>query len=380
VHSDTDLIDTFRDRSGLDKTENGKYKDSRPLSRSLLMQSAAKDGLEKTTEYEMITSKLLMLQRHKFRLSRRAAQLSFILPLAFLTLTCHAFAADILLSESFENASLSTRGWYDNTSGQVIDSTQHASVNGSTRSAKYHFASGATQPDSGASMRRKFTASAELYITYYVKYSSGYQGSGYSSHPHEFFILSDQDTDYTSPNYSYLQMKIEQSALKPRVIFRDDKVVNTSYGTPPVNLTSVTENRAVHGCNGSQDGLATDCYQSGNWYNGKHITHTSPVITANVWHKVAVYVKANTVSGSTTSADGILQYWLDDALIMNYNNLVIRTSNRPTIKFNQIGIAPYIGQGSPVDQTFWLDELTIYTTKPGQGPAPITPPADFRLL
>jgi hypothetical protein len=298
----------------------------------------------------------------------------------FASFFCSAATAEKLFNESFEDANFSGRGWYDNTAGQEIDSSQRAPVAGSQRSGRYRFSVGATVPDSGSAMRHKFSASAELYITYYVKYSSGYQGSGYSSHPHEFFILSDNDADYSSLNYSFLQMKIEQNALKPRIVFRDDKFINTSYGTPPKNLVGITENRAAHGCNGAQDGLATDCFQSGNWYNGKHILHNNPVITTNIWHKVAVYIKMNTISSGSTNVDGILQYWLDDKLIFDYKKLVMRTAARSTIKFNQFGIAPFIGRGSPVDQTMWLDELTVYTKKPSEPVPEPSPPAEFKII
>ncbi len=274
----------------------------------------------------------------------------------------------ILFSESFEDTNLTSRGWYDNVSGQLLDDTESAPVNGSSKSAIYHFTQNEVMPDSGAGVRHKFTATDEFYVEYWVKYSSGYQGSGSSSHPHEFFILSDKDADYNSPNYSFLQVKIEQSALKPRVIFRDDKHINISHGTPPIDLTGTTENRAVHGCNGEQDGNLTDCYQSGNWYNSKHFLYESPVISDNAWHKIKVRIKLNTVTASTTNADGIMQYWLDDVLLFDYNDLVMRTSATPDIKFNQFGIGPYIGAGSPVSQTMWLDELKVYTSSPPSSP------------
>ena len=40
------------------------------------------------------------------------------------------------------------------------------------------------------------------------------------------------------------------------------------------------------------------------------------------------------------------------------------TGARPTIQFHQFLIAAYIGDGSPVDQYMWVDDLTIATGKP----------------
>lgn len=50
------------------------------------------------------------------------------------------------------------------------------------------------------------------------------------------------------------------------------------------------------------------------------------------------------------------------------------------MKFNQLMIAPYTGDGSPVSQTMWVDELTIATSK--DAPAPDrkpSPPSDLRI-
>ncbi len=268
-----------------------------------------------------------------------------------------------LFTEEFENASFSSRGWYDNIAIEIV-SNEFAPANGSTASARFHWDVNDTQPDSGASMRKKFTATDSFSVEYWVKYSSNWQGSGLSYHPHEFYILSDQDTDYNSLAYGYLSAYIEQNALKPRLIVKDSANINTSQGVPPIDLTSITEDRSANGCNGEQDGYSTDCYQSsGVWINGKEFISGSPLISLDTWHKVAAYFKLNTVAGSTTNADGIVQYWLDGSLVLDYQNVIMRTSAQPDIKFNQFVIAPYIGPGSPVDQTMWIDNLTVATER-----------------
>src|SRR6185436_3864566 len=38
---------------------------------------------------------------------------------------------------------------------------------------------------------------------------------------------------------------------------------------------------------------------------------------------------------------------------------VIRTGQHPTMMFVQFLVAPYIGDGSPVDQTMWVDDLLV---------------------
>jgi len=39
--------------------------------------------------------------------------------------------------------------------------------------------------------------------------------------------------------------------------------------------------------------------------------------------------------------------------------VLMRTAQHADMKFNQFIIAPWIGDGSPIDQTFWLDDLVV---------------------
>jgi len=45
-----------------------------------------------------------------------------------------------------------------------------------------------------------------------------------------------------------------------------------------------------------------------------------------------------------------LKYWLDDKLIIDHTNVLMRTAQHADMKFNQFIIAPWIGDGSPIDQ------------------------------
>lgn len=270
---------------------------------------------------------------------------------------------DLLFYEPCEDTSFAARGWYDNAAEQVVSATEYQTAEGSsTGSCEFYYETGGTTPYAGTPMRRLFTPSDELYISYYVKYSSNWVGSQHAYHPHEFFLMSVADGDWGSPNYTFLQAKIEQNALKPRVIFRDDKRINESSGIP-FDLVSTTEDRAVNGCNGLQGGgVISDCYQANSkWYNGKDFLHTTPVLTAGSWHKVEVHLKMNTTGATTTNADGVVEYWVDGAKILDYSNAVFVTSDYDGNLFNQFGIAPYIGDGSPIDQTFWVDDLRVYS-------------------
>jgi hypothetical protein len=50
--------------------------------------------------------------------------------------------------------------------------------------------------------------------------------------------------------------------------------------------------------------------------------------------------------------------------LIDHGNIIMRTGSHPAMRFNQFLIAPYIGDGSPVDQTIWFDGLTVATNRP----------------
>jgi len=277
----------------------------------------------------------------------------------------------ILFQENFEDGNIGSRGWYDNTSAQ-ISTVEH--ISGSTASAQYHFLSGAMTPTSGGAQRHKFTPTNSFYVSFYVKYSTNWVGSGQAYHPHEFYILSSLDGDYDGPSQNFLDVYIEhnyQNGGKPRLAMQDNKAVNTSQGALPNNLIGVTENRSTGGCNGvAETNIFSECYNAGSyWYNDKQLE--GPVVfktTAgagykNNWNFVEAYFQLNTIVNGIGQADGVMQYWFNGTLIIDRHDILFRTGNRPTLQFSQFLIAPYIGDGSPADQYMWIDNLRAATAR-----------------
>lgn len=284
---------------------------------------------------------------------------------------------NVLFEETFETADLSARGWYDNANPVL---TTAEAVPGSTRSLEFMFNSGATNPVNGGAMRKKFTASDSVYVRYYVKYSNNWVGSQRSYHPHEFQLMTNKNGDWTGMAYTYLTAYVEQNALQPRLVIQDGR--NVDLNNLNVNLVNTTENRSVAGCNGDSDGHGDgSCYSAGGgqYWNDKHWMVSNPSITPGIWHKVEAHFKLNSIINGKGVADGVLQYWLDDQLLINHSNVMFRTNQHADMQFNQFIIAPYIGDGSPVQQTFWVDDLVLATTPPS-GSTVIQPPSGFRLI
>jgi hypothetical protein len=277
----------------------------------------------------------------------------------------------LLFEEDFENTNIASRGWYDNTSVQ-LSTTEH--IAGSVSSAQYRFLAGARTPTSGGSQRHKFTPSNSFYLSYYVKYSTNWVGSGQAYHPHEFYALSTLDGDYDGPSENYLDVYVEQNYQnggRPRLAVQDNKSVNYSYGALPNNLVGVTENRSVGGCNGIvETNMFSECFNFGTyWYNDIQIT--GPVVFQpnpgagykNNWNFVEAYFQLNTIVNGIGQADGVMQYWFNGALIIDRHDVLFRTGAHPTLQFSQFLIAPYIGDGSPVDQSMWVDNLRVATAR-----------------
>jgi uncharacterized protein YjdB len=286
--------------------------------------------------------------------------------------TVTAAGGTILFQEAFADNAFATRGWYDNTS-LVTTTAQH--MPGSAAALEAHFLPRATTPTWGGSARHLFPATATLYVSYWVKYSANWVGSGRPYHPHEFLVMSDLDGDYDGLSNGWLVAYIEhnyQNGGLPRLALQDNKAINTSYGTPPINLINLTENRSTDGCNGVlEPNVVATCFNMPPWYNDKEMQAAQVWFQPNPgpgykgdWNHVEVYFQINSIIGGKGVADGVTQYWFNGTLVIDRHDILFRTGARPSINFHQFVIAPYIGDGSPVDQYMWVDSLTVATAKP----------------
>jgi hypothetical protein len=198
-----------------------------------------------------------------------------------------------------------------------------------------------------------------------------------------FLFDTNLDGDYVSPAYTHLTAYVENNYLSngtPQFLIQDGQNIDeTRVGQ---NLVGVTENRSVGGCNGDSDGYGNgQCYLSGSvhwngktWAAGSGFFDSTPGSSRykGSWHLIEVFFQMNSIAGGIGQRDGIVRYWYDGSLIMEHTNVVFRTGAHPTQKFNQVDLLPYIGDTSPVDQTMWLDNLTVATSRPSPPPPPPT--------
>ena len=273
----------------------------------------------------------------------------------------------LFFHESFDDANLSARGWYDNIK-MVITPDEH--IPNSFASVEFKFYKGSKTPTQGGGIRRLIPESEEVYLNYWIKYSTNWVGSRKPYHPHEFHFITNENDKWVGPSYTHLTAYIEQNGGKPMLSIQDGQ--NIEESAIGIDLQSVTENRSVAGCNGTSDSYPSgDCYLSGNlhmngktWKSEKVCFSNNPGdFYKNDWHFAEAYFKLNSIQNGKGMVDGVLQYWFDGIIIIDVSNATLRTGKFPNMKFNQFLIAPYIGDGSPVEQTMWIDEITVASSK-----------------
>jgi len=267
----------------------------------------------------------------------------------------------IFLNEGFNDTGYAARGWYDYTSPVIDTNTRYSG----TASLRHDFSAGSNGP-TGIIRRHAITATDSVYVRFYVRFSSGWQGFGGGS-PHMVYLLTTADDAYSSlartHTTGYIEINGSSSNVHiPTLKLQDALNVNASYVN--VNLCGAAENRAVNGCNGDCDMHGGGCYNDGvGWNNARVFPYSSTISVDTSWHKVEAYFKMNTISGGVGQANGQLKMWWDGIPVVNHEDLIIRTGQNATMRWNQIIIAPW-GAESPVAQSFWMDELEVANMLP----------------
>lgn len=285
------------------------------------------------------------------------------------------YCGRVLFAEPFEDTDWESRQWYDGPSG-TLSTDEH--VEGSTASFACRFAPGATGCEGGTPGRRLLEGQIAVCLSYWVKYSANWEGSGQPYHPHEFHFVTNEDDIYVGPAYSHLTTYIEQVGGVPRLAIQDSRNVdldcillnnddfvgcNGDFDSYPF-----TEERSAAACNGLLGDLdGRDCFSTANGYYSARFWDadiqafgdTDPW-DKNAWHHVVSYWRLNDIEDGIGVPNGVLRYWVDDEQLVAHDAILMRTGAHPDMVFDQFIIAPYIGDGSPVDQTMWVDDLEIH--------------------
>jgi hypothetical protein len=110
----------------------------------------------------------------------------------------------------------------------------------------------------------------------------------------------------------------------------------------------------------------------GGGYNAMVYDSEEVLFDDDRWHCVEALFQLNSLDlkADKPNADGIVRGWFDDKLVIDRTNVVLRSTNFPTMKFNQFLLTPYFGPGLlPHAQTLWIDELAVGRNRMGPSEA-----------
>lgn len=241
-------------------------------------------------------------------------------------------SSDILFYESFDDAKLLDRGWYDGKRFSIVKEKGCAGKG----CIEYGWKEGASTPHTSSGIRHLFEPTDEVYLTFKIKLSKDWKWTGKSYHPHLMHFMTTENDKYRGPASSHLTLYIEPWNGKLRLAAQDIENKDTPHG--------LTQGELKGG------------------YNGTMFDSKRELIVDDQWHLVRVKFKLNSLDLETGKAnnDGKVWAFFDDQEVIERNDVVFRTIDFPKMQFNQFLLTPYFGSGLlPQAQTLWIDELVV---------------------
>jgi len=239
---------------------------------------------------------------------------------------------ETLFAEGFDDGGLLQRGWYD---GGRFKVTPAGPFSGKG-CIEYHWQRGGTQPDTSQVLRRIFEPSEGVYLRFYLKLSKGWGWTGRGYHPHMIQFMTTENAQYHGPAASRLTTYVEPWNGHLRLAAQD-----------------IQNRDAPHG-------LTQGPLKGG--FNGVTFDSKDVLFKDDRWHRVEALFKLNSLDlqRDRPRADGVVRAWFDGALVVDRPDVVLRSTDFPKMKFNQLLLAPYFGPGLlPHEQTLWLDDLAV---------------------
>lgn len=248
-----------------------------------------------------------------------------------------ARAADApFFTESFDDGSLHDRGWYD---GDVFQIDRDGAKSG-TGCIRYRWSMGDSTPDSTAA-RRLFDPSESVYVKFYLRLSENWGWTGREYHPHLINILTTENDRYAGPAATHLTLYIEPQNGRLRLAAQD------------------IQNRD------QPHGLTQGPLKGG--YNGRFYDSGQVLFDDAEWHCIEAEFRLNTLDREADAprSDGIARAWFDGEPVVDRDDIILRTTDFPEMRFNQLLLAPYFGPGLlPRAQTLWIDDLEVGSGRP----------------
>jgi hypothetical protein len=241
-------------------------------------------------------------------------------------------------SEGFDDSRLLERGWYDGDRFAISRQDPRAGEG----CIEYHWKPRSTNPHSSSGLRRLFEPTDTVYLRCYIKLSKDWRWTGRSYHPHLMHFMTTENGKYHGPAASHLTLYIEPQEGKLRLAAQDIQNKDAPHG--------LTQGQLRGG------------------YNGKFYDSQERLFVDDQWHCVEAMFRLNSLDlkSDKPNADGIVRGWFDGKLVVDRNDVILRSTDFPNMKFNQFLLTPYFGPGLlPGEQTLWIDELAVGTERVG---------------
>jgi hypothetical protein len=179
-------------------------------------------------------------------------------------------------------------------------------------------------------------------------------------------------TTYTEVVANKAQLSLQDSAnVDLNCILKNDNSFVGCNGD--FNSYTFTESRSICSCNGVQgDVQGHDCYSNGDgtwssdrsWWSSNAFVDTQGPNYKSDWHHVEVYFAMNSIQGGVAVPDGKIRWVQDGKTLISHDKILMRSGAHASMKFNQFAMLPYIGDGSPIAQTFWVGDMVVATARP----------------
>jgi hypothetical protein len=242
----------------------------------------------------------------------------------------------VLFTEGFEDPRLTERGWYDGDRFKIAGGAQVGKG-----CIEYHWPAGATNPASSSVVRRLFAPTGRVYLRFSMRLSKGWGWTGRDYHPHLIQFMTTENDRYRGPAASHLTLYVEPQEGRLRLAAQDIQNADAPHG------------------------LTQGPLRGG--YNGRFFDSKERLFTDDRWHTIEAEFKLNSLDlvHDRPNADGEARAWFDGRKVVERTDLVLRSTDFPKMRLNQLLVAPYFGPGLlPHAQTLWIDELTVGTSRP----------------
>jgi len=297
-----------------------------------------------------------------------------------------AWKGEPLRIERFMDGAFEGRGWFDGPRGRLEAGGPPVSGDGA-RHFVCHFPPGATVCADGTPGRLAFEDAEGIYLAYHVRYDEGWMGSGRPYHPHEFLLTTNVDSPFIGPARTHLTVYVEQNAGRPFIGLQDNLNVDPECilrndgrlegcGGGRLEDWPFGEARSVAACNGLMGDVdGSDCYPTGpgTWYSSRGWSAPRAVLAdppppgSGGWRRVEAAVVLNRIEAGVGIPDGRIRLWVDGELIVQSDRILFRTGAHPDMRFRHLLLAPYIGDGSPVDQRMRITNVVVARARSPEG-------------